>query len=735
MNDIAERRAESAATAAREWGRSSLLADGEHVLERVLAEAAGPGEVPERTIRRGPLLLAGAAAVLVAGGGLALLTIDPDGDDERIGSSVVDTGTTTVSLPETTVSEEVPEPELELEPDVATFVVDPSALDLQETFPVIESELGNGSGDEQLGGEPCIGCDSPRPTASALAGDSFVVADRVNARVVVVDPYQLQYRSEEFAGAVEGDDPIGPPDPFVTLPIDAPGDVASIGAPIVSPSGQEIFVPVAAMGADGATVTTIQRFVPTDPYPEWELVEVVTAGVDAPSFDVADAFRIEGGSVVRVPANAAVDADAEAIVEVGPYEPFLPIVRETDDGLVVTDSAGSETRWSVGFTGTPSGLPDGSVVVVGDGETPQLLRLWPDGTAASSRYGEDGSFDRRPRAQGTGVASIVGAGDGWVLQRWPLPARAQDPITEPGEAFETCTDFQQPERMSFDGVDSVMLPWTVVGGPIGDNGLYYGIDDGLGRRVTGAGCASGGPPQDPVAAQGYSYFRIGDSQYVLVVEPTSLGGVTEQPDWLGEPIARNEIVGLDAEGVVYEVPDDRALPAGTTPRETVLIVSLEGGRRTRISSAGIGVYFPPPDEVATGADPLEPPLDGAVAFVQGYLDALAEGRWADAVTYIENNGRNWADRPAFADLFALVGEDVGSPEALERWCSEERRCDRGTANGVLEPIDEARVRVAVTFDVPGGPTFEQTINPQWVVGVSEGRLYVDGLPQVMPPET
>ena len=38
--------------------------------------------------------------------------------------------------------------------------------------------------------------------------------------------------------------------------------------------------------------------------------------------------------------------------------------------------------------------------------------------------------------------------------------------------------------------------------------------------------------------------------------------------------------------------------------------------------------------------------------------------------------------------------------------------------------------VAITFEVPDAPMFETTINPTWTVGSYEGKLYVDGLPQV-----
>ena len=273
------------------------------------------------------------------------------------------------------------------------------------------------------------------------------------------------------------------------------------------------------------------------------------------------------------------------------------------------------------------------------------------------------------------------------------------------------------------------FPWTIVGGPIGDNGIYVAIDDALGRRVMGGGCSFTSNPPDPLSASGTSYFTFGDSLIVVRAEPLSVGGVTDVPDWLGGPIASKAIDSLATEVVVYRVPDDRALPTADNDH-TFLLVQVRGARQIFISSSGIGVYSPPEQPAPAVADPFDLQTR-APEFVQGYLDALADGRWDDAVAYIEQNGRNWADRPEFADLFGLVGEEVGTAAALERWCTRERDCTRGVANGVIELVDESQVRVAITFEVPGGALFERTINPLWTVGVFEGQLYVDGLPQVV----
>ena len=132
--------------------------------------------------------------------------------------------------------------------------------------------------------------------------------------------------------------------------------------------------------------------------------------------------------------------------------------------------------------------------------------------------------------------------------------------------------------------------------------------------------------------RGADYTTYGDSVIVAVAEPLSLGGVDDAPAWLGEPIAEGVIDSLASEVKVYRVPDDRELP-DADEQNTFLLVQVRGARLIQISSSGIGVHVPQDD-----VQPFDDPFDlqsQATEFAQGYLDALAEGRWEDAATYID----------------------------------------------------------------------------------------------------
>ena len=469
----------------------------------------------------------------------------------------------------------------------------------------------------------------------------------------------------------------------------------------------------------------------------WTIVDSIDAArtiADSAPLHPLDGYRLAGRSLVRETPDGSGAVVSEMLYEADEAVPFIPVVHATPTGYTVVDEVGTETEWVTSFVGTPSGLPDGSVVVAGavdDGEAadpaPLLLRMWPDGTHHFARWTFDDSSGRGSFANERGIVSVARADETtWTIETWPLPDRARQPRTAPDQRLDDCVD---PAFMRTDPVFGYALPWTIVGGPVADNGLYLAIDDALGRRLMGGGCGSASNPPAQLAAQGTSYFTFGDSLIVVRAEPLSLGGVTDAPDWLGEPIAAGVVDSLATEVVVFRVPDDRELPTADSDN-TFLLVQVRGARQIVIASSGIGVYTP----VVAPGPPVPDPFDlqtRAPEFVQGYLDALAEGRWADAVTYIEQRGRTWEDRPEFSDLYALVGEEVGTAVALERWCTEERDCNRGVANGVLEQVDETQVTVAITFEVPGGALFERTINPIWTVGVFEGELYVDGLPQVV----
>ncbi len=742
-NESIEDRSQRAAAAARAWA-SVEVAESDDALGSV-RDAAGLPAATTRSNRRTPLLLAGAAAAcgLIVGG--AVLLAPGSGDDVLVPIETPATEPTATteapadpeptSLPDSAADVDdhdvTTDESVEVAPDAATleprrFVIDLSAIDIQDSFPTAEASLGVGSDIDQLGRD-----DRNGPLAPSLVGQSdFVVADPVNGRVQLIDWFGIEARRDEFAG--DGPFPgLAAAESLLIFPdADLQPENTRVGQPIVGPNGDELFVPTVPNLPVSDFSLSFHRFVRPNDTLAWELAEEFVP--DEATFALDDEFVVAGRSLVHVASGASVyDFTQEDA-------PFVPIVSEVPRGWMVVDEQGTETIWEVPFAGDATGLADGSVVIAGartdggDAADPaaSLLRLWPDGTTEMSRYAF--GTDAGPmRVTGEGGSSISTTDDGdWLLQQWPLPARAQEPPRQPGQDIGDCNALSDPsrsDRVFAEPANGYVFPWTVTGGPAGENGAYVAVYDALGREVIGGGCSSTTQEVDQVEVQGASYTTYGDSVIVAVAEPLSLGGVDDAPAWLGDPIAEGVVDSLASEVKVYRVPDDRQLPDADNDN-TFLLVQIRGARLILISSGGINVYAPD-EALARGDDPFDL-QNQAPEFVQGYLDALAEERWADAVTYIENDGRSWEDRPAFADLFALVGEDVGTAAALERWCTEERDCTRGVANGVLEQLSDAQVNVAVTFEVPGGPMFEQTINPLWTVGWFEGGLYIDGLPQV-----
>ncbi len=740
MNDRLDPAGEHAAEAARRWGTTAAEATGDDALATARDRAAVDGDVDgSGRLRRGPATLAAAAGLVLIVGIVGLLGIDRDGTDERLVPATQPTPAPTAPAPAETApagtapAQTVPTETAPTETGVPassdnssrTFVVDTGVIEVQDTFVERAVNLDVGSGVGALGDGECDGCSPLRPIGPTWVRDDFVaIGDPANARVVIAPGY-----TADRTGRVG-------PDQFGVLYGD--GSVDLVGRPIAGWSGDDLFVPVGRGTTSEQTDVRIDRWSLGDG--TWTLVdsfgpEVTPAG-SAP-LDVFDDYALAGRSLVRGVPDGTGATLPESVYDADGDVPFVPIVEATPDGYTVIDEAGTETVWITSFVGTPSGLPDGSVVVAGAVEAgeaadaadpaPLLLRLWPDGTHHFARWTFDDAFGRGSLATERGIVSLTRTDDvTWTVETWPLPERARPPRSEPDEVIESCDVATQ---LVADPVFGYDFPWTVVGGPVGDNGVYVAIDDALGRRVMGGGCSTASNPPDPLSAWGTSYFTFGDSLIVVRAEPLSVGGVTDVPDWLGEPIASGVIDSLATEVVVFRVPDDRELPLADNDH-TFLLVQVRGARQIFISSSGIGVYSPPEQLAPAVADPFDLQTRAA-EFVQGYLDALAEGRWADAVTYISQDGRNWADRPEFADLFALVGEEVGTAAALERWCTRERDCTRGVANGVIEQVDESQAQVAITFEVPGGALFERTINPLWTVGVYEGQLYVDGLPQVI----
>ncbi len=744
--DSIDERSRRAAETARTWGSQQAESRADSDLESV-RQAAGLPAVGSGPNRRTLLVVAAASVVVLSVAAVAAYVERESGGDVLVPAdsravdsttpepSVTDAPGTADVAPSTTqeVATTVAGPvgddaEGEAAPSSREFAVDLAGLSVQDSFAVAEAAMGTGSGAIELGGDG-----ARAPLAPAMTdGMKFVVADRANDRVQVIDWYgvelsQQQFDGEEFgsASANSGDGAIDGLFPSLSLPIATDADVESsdleIGQPLVAPSGQEIFVPVRSL-LDGRV--GLQRFVPGTEFP-WEFAETIDIVIDG--FEIEDELILEQRSIVHTRTGVSVH-------EFGPEAPFVPIVRQRPGGWTVTDERGVDTDWTVAFPGDASGLVDGSVVIAGSwpddsaGELPEtvLLRLWPDGTAAMSRFvASDGGGVVRVTELGGSTISTTADG-GWLLQHWPLPARAMDPPTQPDEQLGACGT--NTLGSATEVANGYVLPWTVSGGRAGDNGAYVAVYDALGRTVIGGGCSSASNPPDPLSISGASYTTYGDSVIVAVAEPLSTGGVDDPAAWLGEPIAEGVIESLVSEVKVFRVPDDRELPQADADN-TFLLVQVRGARLVRISSGGIGISLPPDGVPEPEPDPYDLQAT-ATEFTQGYLDALAEERWEDAVAYIENDGRSWVDRPAFADLFALVGEDVGTAAALERWCTEERDCTRGVANGVLTQESDTRVTMAITFEVPGGPLFERTINPQWVVGWFEGGLYIDGLPQV-----
>lgn len=740
-NEPLDDRSQSAARAARTWASNDAEIRSVEVLASV-RHAAGRPPVSVGSNRRTPLLLGAAALAIGAVVGVAVLVDRGPADDVLV---PVDTPAADSTVPEPTVvdgivdtvadtqpsppsSDRLPEPVV-VEPDVPpaprTFGVD-FAANVQDAFPVAETVLGVGSGAIELGRDGALG-----PLVPTYDGSMFVVADPVNRRVQLVNWYAVELSREDPAGLEDflpGLVPVNPLPIFADSGLD-PADFR-IGQPILGPNGDEILVPVVANPPASDASLTIERFVRGDDF-SWSFEESIVPEPLVPesaAMSVGDSFVIEGRSLVNVPTGIVVD-------DFGPDAPFVPIVRERPDGWSVVDESGTETIWDVGsFDGDATGLADGSVVLAGapaDSSAADsdaiLLRLWPDGASARSRYAlGDADGVRRVTTDGASTISLNDEGD-WLLQQWPLPGRVEEPPTQPDEDIGDCDSLYGAGEFAQAPANGYNFPWTVSGGPAGGNGAYVVVYDALGRVVVGGGCGSSSQPLERLDVQGADYTTYGDSIIVALAEPLSLGGVDDAPSWLGEPIAEGVIDSLASEIKVYRVPDDRELPQADE-ENTFLLVQIRGARLIRITSSGIGVYSTF-DEPAPVDDPFD--LRGrATPFVQGYLDALAEGRWDDAVIYIANDGRNWADRPAFADLYALVGEDVGTAAALERWCTQERDCTRGVVNGVLQQVEESQVEMAITFEVPGGGMFDSIINPLWTVGSYEGSLYVDGLPQV-----
>lgn len=720
-------RSDRAAEAARAWGASEAGSGTDAALGSV---RAGANATPSagHSDRRLPVLLGAAAATIGVLAGAAVLIDRLPGDDTLVPadtaavSSIVDSVVvppSSVPTPTDPVATPVTDP-VTVDPTAPrTFVIDMDEIGIQNAFPVNDAVMRVGAAVDELGRDERPG--PPQP--AVIDRDTIVVADPVNGRVQVVAPYAVAANREEFT---EGEGFVFVP--AESLPIFADPELEPdnimVGQAVIGPAGNDVYVPVRGNLPSGFTVVSIDRFERGGDF-SWQFVD--SFPVEAVPVTVDDEFVFEGRSLVHVESGAVVAV-------LGPDSPFVPIVREESDGWSVTDEAGIETLWSVPFDGHASGLADGSVVIAGArDDTPAadsdaaLLRLWPDGASALSRFSAGNGFGFQ-QVTAEGAATITTTDDGdWLIEAWPLPARAAEPQTQPNEDIGDCGAIGR-----FDGpipveANGYVFPWTVSGGPAGANGAYVAVYDALGRTVIGGGCSSGPEVRDQIEVRGASYLTYGDSLIVALAEPLSLGGVANTPEWLGAPIAEGIIESLASEVKVYRVPDDRELPQADNDN-TFLLVQIRGARLINISSSGISTYSSD-DDVAPVADPLDL-QNQATEFAQGYLDALAEGRWDDAVIYIENNGRNWVDRPAFADLYALVGEEVGSGAALERWCTQERDCTRGVANGVLEQLNEGQVSVAITFEVPGGPMFEQTINPLWTVGSSEGRLYIDGLPQV-----
>ena len=198
MTDDIDPVGEHTAETARRWAHAAAAATGGPVLAGLRERVdVGADKTGADGLRRGPLLIAAAAVVLV-GGIVGLLAFDRDGTDERLVPATQPVPTamdSAVPVPVSTTAPATPTSATAVTAESTaaepqTFVIDAGRIDAQNTFVERAVNLDVGPGIGALGVEECTGCSPLRPTGPTWVRDDFVaIGDPANGRVVIVPAY------------------------------------------------------------------------------------------------------------------------------------------------------------------------------------------------------------------------------------------------------------------------------------------------------------------------------------------------------------------------------------------------------------------------------------------------------------------------------------------------------------------------------------------------------------------
>lgn len=241
-----------------------------------------------------------------------------------------------------------------------------------------------GSAIDQIGLEDCRECDPGRPWGPVVLPDGrIVIADGVNRRWITV---------------TDG----------VPTATPLPDRIGFVSQPLVDADGRIV---VAAQAASAATPGAVMFFDPDD----------LSAPVEEVPADVTvfSSVELDGTDVI------VNDRPAARLPKSVGERPEAVYAFDRSPATVAVTWNGQRRVWQFPYDFARTGgvrLPDGSITLTAfDGTTDLLVRLMPDGTAASIAVQPPAAWNGGSFTGVDGLVQLELEGDDWVIRRYRLP--------------------------------------------------------------------------------------------------------------------------------------------------------------------------------------------------------------------------------------------------------------------------------------------------------------------------